>query len=155
MSDRTESRDPSRPTFRLMYRSHSLLPRDGRRQELGGIFSTARSNNKRLGVTGALLVSEDCFVQSLEGDETVVRALYGRIAADPRHEDVTLLEAGDVQGRVFARWAMAQVSQDGEPDLPLIAGQRGATPAAGHPTTPEQDAVLDRMRAAVHGSIPA
>jgi len=73
------------PTFRLIYRSHNRIPGDRRKAELGAIFSAARSTNKRLDVTGALLTSGDWFVQALEGDEAVVRDLYERIGKDARH----------------------------------------------------------------------
>ena len=43
---------------------------------------------------------------------------------------------------------MARVSADGEPDIPLIAHVDGISPAASRGTTPEQEAVLDVMRAA-------
>ena len=136
------------PTFRLIYRSHNRIPTDRRKAELGAIFSTARSTNKRLDVTGALLTSGDWFVQALEGDEAVVRDLYERIGKDSRHERVVQIESGPVEERVFSRWAMARVSADGEHDIPLLANaaKGGITPAAPRPTTPEQDEVLDRMR---------
>jgi hypothetical protein len=136
------------PTFRLIYRSHNRIPGDRRKAELGAIFSAARSTNKRLGVTGALLTSGDWFVQALEGDEAVVRDLYARIGKDARHERIVEIESGEVDGRVFSRWAMARVSADGEHDIPLIANatKGGITPAAPRPTTPEQDEVLDFMR---------
>jgi hypothetical protein len=136
------------PTFRLIYRSHNRIPSDRRKAELGAIFSAARSTNKRLGVTGALLTSGDWFVQALEGDEAVVRELYTRIGKDVRHERVVEIESGEVDRRVFSRWAMARVSADGEHDIPLLANaaKGGITPAAPRPTTPEQDAVLDFMR---------
>lgn len=136
------------PTFRLIYRSHNRIPSDRRKAELGAIFSAARSTNKRLGVTGALLTSGDWFVQALEGEEAVVRELYTRIGKDVRHERVVEIESGEVDGRVFSRWAMARVSADGEHDIPLLANtaKGGITPAAPRPTTPEQDEVLDFMR---------
>ena len=136
------------PTFRLIYRSHNRIPNDRCKAELGAIFSAARSTNKRLGVTGALLTSGDWFVQTLEGDEAVVRDLYARIGKDARHERVVEIESGEVDGRVFSRWAMARVSADGEHDIPLLANaaKGGITPAAPRPTTPEQDEVLDFMR---------
>lgn len=34
-------------------------------------------------------------------------------------------------GRVFGHWSMARVSEDGEPDIPLIAQTDGISPAAG------------------------
>jgi hypothetical protein len=138
-------------TFRLMYRSRSRIPDHDRKAQLGAIFSVARSSNKKAGVTGALLVSGDWFVQILEGDETVVRALFDRIFSDPRHERVDLLETTDVAPRTFGRWAMAKVAADGEPDIPLITNidRGGIVPAAPRPTTPDQDALLDRMREAL------
>ena len=125
------------PTFRLIYRSHNRIPGDRRKAELGAIFSAARSTNKRLDVTGALLTSGDWFVQALEGDE-----------ADER---VVELASGPVDDRVFSRWAMARVSEDGEHDIPLLANaaKGGITPAAPRPTTPEQDEVLAFMRGAI------
>ena len=64
-------------------------------------------------------MTEGWFVQALEGDESVVRGLYERISEDPRHEDVTVIESAPVDGRVFSRWAMAQVSRSGQADIPL------------------------------------
>ena len=133
--------------FRLIYRSRDRIPADVRRAELGELFSTARSNNKRARITGALLVSDDWFVQTLEGEETAVRALYSRIEADPRHDSISLLEARAVDRRVFARWAMAQVSESGASDIPLIAHADGIAPAASRgDTTPEQAYLLLVMR---------
>lgn len=142
---------PDGPVFRLLYRSHNLVPEQDRRRVFGEIFTTARSTNKKLGITGALLLTEDVFVQVLEGDETAVRGLLARIEADPRHDDVRVLTAETVPQRVFSRWAMARVSTDGEPDIPLIAGARGITVAAGRGVTQEQEALLDVMREAAHG----
>lgn len=144
----SESAASDGPTFRLMYRSHDRIPADRRKVELGALFGSARSNNKRNQITGALLLSDEVFVQTLEGEEAVVRRLFRRIQHDSRHDEVELLEAGDVEGRVFARWAMAKVAGDGEPDIPLIAHVDGISPAAGRRTTVDQERVLDVMRRA-------
>jgi hypothetical protein len=140
--------------FRLMYRSHIRIPMDKRKAEFGAIFSVARSRNKAAGITGALLIADEWFVQTLEGDEAAVRSLYERIFKDKRHERVTLLDERTVDARTFGRWAMARVSTDGEPDIPLLMNRDkgGAVPAAGRPTTPEQDALLDVMRDATRES---
>jgi hypothetical protein len=141
---------PPETTFRLVYRSHMRIAPDGRKAELGAIFSAARSNNKRLGVTGALLVCEDFFVQTLEGDETVVRDLHDRIHRDARHERVAIISDDPAAARVFGRWSMARIGDEDEPDIPLLMNRDkgGISPAAGRPTTPEQDAVLGEMREA-------
>jgi hypothetical protein len=50
---------------------------------------------------------------------------------------------------------MARVSVDGEPDIRLIAHADGIAPAMSRDTTPEQEAVLDVMRAATRGDAHA
>jgi Sensors of blue-light using FAD len=140
-------------TFRLMYRSRNRIPEPDRKIELGTLFSTARRNNKKAGLTGALLLTGDWFVQVLEGDEPTVRSVYETIATDPRHDSVTLLDSGDVGERVFARWSMAKVAEGGEPDIPLIAHEDGIAPAAGRTTTPAQYKLLSTMRAAAGAAV--
>ena len=141
-------------TFRLIYRSRSRIPEPDRRAELGRLFSTARSNNKKRGVTGAMLITDDCFVQTLEGAEAVVQALFRRISTDRRHDQVQLLESGAVPGPVFARWAMAKVGGDDGPDIPLIAHVEGIAKAAPRgETTADQEAILTIMRAAAAGQV--
>src|SRR3954466_2436922 len=99
MTDPTPNR-PGESTFRLMYRSRTLIPQDQRKVELGRLFSEARSNNKKQGITGALLLSEDWFVQVLEGEEDAVRALFAHIERDARHESVSVREPGKGQARM-------------------------------------------------------
>jgi hypothetical protein len=145
------------PVFRLVYRSHLRIPVHQRKAELGAIFSTARSKNKRGGITGALLIWADHVVQTLEGDEQAVRDLYRIIHHDPRHERVEVLETLEATDRVFGRWSMARVGEEDQPDIPLLMDRDkgGITPAARRPTTPEQDAVLDAMRDHVRRAQPA
>lgn len=135
-------------TFRLMYRSRNLIPPDRVKKELGTLFGVARSNNKAQHISGALLLDGEHYVQVLEGEEGLVRELYEHIAKDERHDSVALLESGPVEARVFSRWSMAKVGEGDEADIPLIAHTDGISPAAGRRTTPEQEAVLDVMRAA-------
>ena len=139
---------PSGETFRLMYLSHDLIASEDSKRALGALFSQARTNNKRRNVTGALLVTGQTFIQTLEGEEDVVREVYEIIRQDERHDAVELLEAHTVPGRVFGHWSMARVSEDGEPDIPLIAHTDGISPAAGRRITPEAAEVLDTMRTA-------
>lgn len=143
------------PTFRLIYRSRNQISADSRKLTLGDIFSQARSNNKNQQITGALMMSHDWFVQTLEGREDEVRGLYARIEKDPRHDHFSVIEAKPVEGRVFARWSMAEISpEQGGQDTFLIAHKDGISPAASlHPTI-EQESVLKVMRSAVHVSSP-
>jgi Sensors of blue-light using FAD len=136
--------------FRLVYRSHSAIPVAERTAGLGEIFATARRNNKDLDVTGALMISDGAFVQVLEGDEAAVRALYARISADDRHQDVTLLKEQSVDGRTFGRWAMAKVASDGGADIRLLSnadkGVIVALPGTDTSITDEQEEILAFMR---------
>ena len=147
---------PDDVVYRLIYRSRNVIPEPERRAELGRLFSAARSHNKEQRITGALLLLDDCFVQTLEGDEEQVQALLARIRADARHEALEVLETGLVDGRVFGRWSMAKVADErDQPDLPLIALVKGITPAAPRgDSTPDQEAVLQVMREAARGRQP-
>lgn len=138
-------------TFRLIYRSRSLLPAASREADLGAIFRVARVNNAAKGITGALLLYDDWFAQALEGDETAVRGLFADIEKDRRHNAVEIIEQGTVDARVFARWAMAKVAEHGEPDIPLIATTSGVAEAAGRSATSQQERVLANMRDATRG----
>lgn len=144
--------DDTATVFRLLYRSHDLITPDRRKVELGALFSSARSRNKQLGVTGALLLSHDHFVQVLEGPEVVVRTLFDHIASDPRHDQVELVETTPSADRVFARWAMAEVAEDGGDDVPLIAHTDGIAPSAGHRLSSEQASLLAAMRSVAVGA---
>ena len=144
-----EAAGANEPVFRLIYSSHSTIEPEQSSAELGEIFTVARRNNRELGVTGALVVAEDWFAQTLEGDEPVVRKLYEDIAKDRRHEHVTVLETKDVDGRTFGRWAMARVSEDGGPDIRLLSNAKAGRivdAGADHHISPEQESVLAFMR---------
>ena len=143
----------SQPTFRLIYRSRSLVAAEQQRSELGEIFTTARRKNRDLGITGALMMSGDSFAQVLEGDEAAVRDLYATIREDARHDDVTVIEEQTVEGRTFGHWAMAKVADDGSADIRLVSNaQRGtivAVPVPDRTVTDAQERVLAFMRKAI------
>lgn len=93
---------------RLMYASRAAKPLDP--EELTHILRYARSANPKVGVTGVLCSTGDLFIQVLEGGRAAVNRLYNRIAADPRHTEVTLLSYEEIAERRFAGWAMGQVN---------------------------------------------
>jgi hypothetical protein len=152
MNEQTETPGADESVFRLIYSSHSTIAPEHAQTELGAIFTTARRNNRELGVTGALVVADDWFAQALEGEEGTVRKLYDDIAKDDRHEQVTVLETSSVGGRTFGRWAMAKVSEDGGPDIRLVSNARAGRivdAGADHHVTDEQEAVLTFMRGSI------
>lgn len=75
-------------------------------QECNAILSVSRINNSRLGVSGALLFNSKRFLQTLEGEEHVLQALFEKISADPRHAAVVMLNKRAIEARQFGPWAM-------------------------------------------------
>ena len=67
-----------------------------------------------------------------------------------------MIEAGSQEGRVFSRWAMAQVSASGQAAIPLEATEAEGEihPAASsEPLTREQTAVLRAMRNSIGADV--
>ena len=140
------------PCYRLIYRSHSLLPGGGKDEAgLAEILKQARSGNAERGITGALMLYDDWFAQVLEGPQAAVEALYAKIKQDTRHDTVRLYEAGLVPKRQFAKWAMAVVAEHHEPDLPMVATTGGLAQGAPWKVTLEQEAILTQLRDLTRG----
>lgn len=87
--------------------------------ELTALLEQSRAKNSALGVTGVLLHRDGTFMQVLEGEEDVVRPLYGRIAHDERHADVVNVWGSLSPTRRFGEWSMGFRDLDSHPvDLP-------------------------------------
>ena len=54
-----------------------------------------------------LLYKDGCFMQALEGEEPVVKALYAKICRDPRHHRIIPLIHEPIAERYFPDSAMA------------------------------------------------
>lgn len=52
------------------------------------------------------LYKDGDFIQLLEGERTVVQALYQTIVKDPRHRGATMLLDGEADERMFSDWSM-------------------------------------------------
>lgn len=74
---------------------------------ISSIVESARANNRKLNVTGALILSGNYFGQIIEGDKDVLETLYQKIIADVRHSNVTLLASDFILERRFENWSMA------------------------------------------------
>ncbi|MGT2425574.1 BLUF domain-containing protein [Amnibacterium kyonggiense] len=102
--------------------------------DLAVLLGVSRSNNEPQGVTGLLLADGRRFLQALEGPEPAVRATLARIALDPRHVDVRVIEESVIDERRFGSWAMGyQASVDradwyGSPEA--VAPDAGSRAAA-------------------------
>lgn len=121
--------------------------------ELSAILESARRNNQRLGVTGILLYANGSFLQVLEGDEPVVRELYGRIHGDARHYRVRVLRERTVPTRSFGTWSMGFVALEARMRGALAAGSH-ALSSNGSLSDEAQDllALLDAFRSGQHRS---
>jgi hypothetical protein len=93
---------------RLLYASRAVPAVD--QEELAAILRQSKSHNPSVGVTGVLCYSGGIFLQVLEGGRSAVNRLYNRIATDPRHTDVELLNYEEIEERRFAGWSMGQVN---------------------------------------------
>jgi hypothetical protein len=94
--------------IQLTYASRTaktLIPED-----LKAILAASQRNNARVGVTGALCLTNGIFLQQLEGDRTAVNLLYHRILADPRHRDPAILDFAEIPSRRFTQWSMGSLS---------------------------------------------
>lgn len=89
--------------LQLTYASHPFGFDD---PMLAGILLDARRCNARDGITGALIVRGDIYLQLLEGPRDVVEAAYQRIRRDDRHTDVRGVQRRKVDSRLFPEWAM-------------------------------------------------
>ena len=96
--------------FELMYCSKSNVDNNDS-VGLLDILATSRRNNFRLGVTGALLLSEGWFTQILEGTRDAVEEIFKAIQSDSRHRDISVLFRKPLEKRNFPRWSMASVER--------------------------------------------
>jgi hypothetical protein len=92
----------------------SASSRDMTNDDLTDILTTARSHNSANNITGMLLYRNGYFIQALEGEEQVVRALYDKISKDSRHRNVLTVQQEEIQERSFGEWSMGFHNLDAE-----------------------------------------
>lgn len=89
--------------LQLIYASRPFGFDDGM---LNGILLSARRNNTRDDITGALICRADLYLQLIEGPEDAIEAAYARIAGDNRHLEVRRYVTARPTERMFPAWAM-------------------------------------------------
>ena len=77
---------------------------------MDAILAQSRRNNPANGITGMLCVSNNVFIQVLEGGRDEVCDLYHAIVRDTRHEQLRLLAYEEITERRFGGWTMGQVN---------------------------------------------
>ena len=112
----------SEPLFSLAYFSRNAI--EGTPQQVNAhieeILTSARRNNGKQGVTGALLFSDGCFAQVLEGALGDIEAIFETIQCDPRHKDVTIMHLHPIEQRGFGEWSMAFAGIEGVSNDPQM-----------------------------------
>jgi hypothetical protein len=74
--------------------------------DLDRILQHARARNERVGLTGCLHYEEGMFFQWIEGPRFALFGLLDALRDDDRHMDVTVLDQGPLQQRLFQDWQM-------------------------------------------------
>ena len=75
--------------------------------DIADLMKTCQQNNAKMNVTGMLQYDGRAFLQVLEGGRAEVSEIYHRIAADPRHTNLILIDCSDVRERMFPTWSLA------------------------------------------------
>tara|TARA_R110000850_G_scaffold125759_9_gene244381 strand:+ start:278 stop:724 length:447 start_codon:yes stop_codon:yes gene_type:complete len=102
---------------RLIYRSKTswdVLTND----LLRNLAQRSASNNRELDITGLLVLSDETFLQVLEGPDIAVNMIFNRIIRDELHSEVTLLSYDQTANRSFEDWSMRVVDLN---DLPMAS----------------------------------
>jgi hypothetical protein len=92
---------------RCLYASRAAAPLTV--AAVDSILEQSRRNNPKHGITGMLCVSEDIFIQVLEGGRDEVCELFNTIVRDPRNAHVRILVFEEISERRFGNWTMGQV----------------------------------------------
>ncbi|PZN94802.1 MAG: diguanylate cyclase [Alphaproteobacteria bacterium] len=101
---------PDADLYTLAYFSRSATPlRRNSLAAIDDILHISRTNNGKLGITGALLFGEGYFAQVLEGPLPAVEIIFEKIGLDTRHRDITILYNRPLLRRDFSGWSMACV----------------------------------------------
>jgi hypothetical protein len=86
------------------------------------IVASARRRNPMLGLTGMLVFGSGVFFQWLEGPRDGITRLMALLRADPRHENIVVLnETEEVRERMFPDWDMELVTSEHIRDVLLDA----------------------------------
>jgi len=78
-----------------------------RDKDIEDLLFYAREKNRRLAITGVLLLIQGKFIQYIEGYEQDIDRVYESIKVDTRHNDLLLLDSGYIENRQYTNWSMA------------------------------------------------
>jgi hypothetical protein len=141
----------TKPLYSLAYFSRNAIQgnADEMHSAIADILAAARRNNASRGITGALLFSDGCFAQVLEGAREDIELVFETIQCDPRHSDVTIMHLHEVDERSFGDWSMAFGGIDGVSVDPRINAD-GMGPVEGILALQAGQNLLAALRSVVH-----
>ncbi len=90
---------------RLAYVSHSTEPAESL-MAVSDILEQSVRNNRGNNITGALAFTPSRFAQVLEGSHGSLDVLLLKLAMDPRHHDMIVVDRLPIERRLFSDWAM-------------------------------------------------
>jgi hypothetical protein len=79
----------------------------------------ARRFNLEHAITGALVLANGYFVQTIEGRRLEVTDLFRKICSDDRHSRIELVDARAARSRDYADWSLCFMRLDDADDLIL------------------------------------
>lgn len=91
---------------KFVYVSRTCLAPEQDSIQLDVIRATSASNNRRYGITGSLLHAPGFFAQYVEGPQTAIEELIGRLQRDPRHTDIRGV-GSDLNRAIFRNWSFS------------------------------------------------
>lgn len=100
----------------ILYLSSASKPMSD--DELFELLEEVREKNKKVEITGMLLYKGGNFLQMLEGEKEVVKALFQKIKKDSRHKDIVTIMEGETEKRTFESWSMGFVNMDKKGEYP-------------------------------------
>ena len=103
---------------RLLYAS-TATGRTDSLLNMATILAESQRNNERDGLTGALAAHDGRFIQVIEGPAGALDSLLRRLAPDPRHRDIVILDRRPIAERRFHGWTMAS-SRIGPETAPVL-----------------------------------
>lgn len=96
--------------FSLIYRSTSIT--DFYDLDIRMMMEKSRIFNEKNDITGCLLHHNKNFVQLIEGEERIIRMLFGKISRDTRHKNIVLLNLEENKFPLFSRFSMVYNNLD-------------------------------------------
>jgi len=93
--------------IRLLYVSQPIGPVTT--YVTSSILEISKANNKKKDITGVLCQGSGLYMQVLEGQRSVINALFSRIMEDKRRKEVELLSMEEINQRRYGHWSMALV----------------------------------------------